>query len=227
MKMNKKEVICVLLLIISFLGLKAQTYYYGIDNFGKLILHSDDTFSYKYFDCCTDSGTYIMNKDTLILNSLQQAITLSNINEYEDSVFYINDYCSHITLTKMEDECNIINLAVKHSLKRNICDTLYNASFKRNDWVQFVNFLYPNRAILWTSDTIRSATLNIYPKEGRRLYFDNYPMLIRDQYLMPFDLLANRHFYLHNNINLVPLEKGDENEEFLIYISGFSGEDSY
>ncbi len=192
--------------------------YYSVSNFGKLKLYSEDSlFSFHYWNCGIDSGTYSVKNDTVFLNSIIPVVTILKINEYQENNYYF-DFVSWIEIydsggcliRKATSKIDTINNEVK----------INNIEFKKGYVLNFSIFGMP-RKLIWHTDTINSCYFEMDQRHGRRIYFDNYPLLMQDNYLLPFDEEANEYFRTINGFEFLPMKKGNKNKKYKTYLSGF------
>lgn len=215
--MKNKTIIVVILVI--FIGKVYSQDFYGINGFGKLTLQEDYVFYFHYFDCGIDSGLYNIKGDTLFLNSFYKPVQISQINKFDEGTFYFNTNCSYAISCEEEDGSCCDTFPVQ---TWNIAASVFRMDstfFNKDDMVDFWGLSRLYRRIIWPSDTIKSAYIQVDTAFGRRVYFENYPLLIRDGYLLPFK--SNNYFRRINKFIFLPMKRGKKDLKYEVYLSGF------
>jgi hypothetical protein len=202
-----------ILFIISVHTSVAQSYY-CVDGLGKLTLYENGKFYFDYFDVVGDTGTYKICGDTLFLTSSKEPIEITKINEdFKKSkghkcTFWQYDWKNEL-IKKGEEIYDTIQEGIIYDKKE----------YMQNDLICFKTI--NTYCIIWPSDTINSCVLKLDFSVLRTLYFDNYPLLMKDGYLLPIDTYSIDKFFKINRTILIPLKVGDENQEYDVYYSGF------
>lgn len=215
--MNQKSNIAVILIILisGFLNeCKAQNYV-GSNGFGKLSILKNKTFVFYYWDCAIDSGTYTINGDTLRLYSAVPPVRIKKVNEFKPYSYYfnfvssLNIYNSDCLLNQFKSNIDTVSMEVSIS----------DVHFKKGNLIEF-SFLGIPRNIIWQEQElyIKSCYFELDLRHGKRVYFNDYPLLIRGATLLPFDESMNVNFKLVNGFEFLPMLKG---KSFKTRLSGY------
>jgi|GEM_PF-5092761 len=195
--------------------------YYGIDNFGKLILNKNGTYNFIFHDVGIDTGKYQILKDTLWLTSNIQPVKLipadfvlpdlSNTVQIRMRIFDI--YGNQLEKDQNDFSDSLILLDAKGRI------FFQNLELSAGQRIQF-DFLIPYNYLASTDTTINGC-FELADIFGQKLYFNHFPLLMKNNYLLPCDGQSVELFNLLNNSNLLPLKKGKKNREFKVALSGF------
>lgn len=215
----KNNVSLLLLFYIIFcLDVYSQEYY-SVNNFGKLTLNFDSSFCIHYWDCCIDSGVYKIKGDTVFLNSTIPVSKISRINKYQERIYYFN-FVSWVEIFDLNGCLKEKLISIVDTIRKEI--KINGVKFEKGQLLNF-SILGMPRKMIWNTDTIHSCYIEIDQRIGRRIYFENYPLLMRDKYLLPFDEDANEYFRKINGFEFLPMIKGTKKQKYKTYLSG-SGE---
>jgi len=82
------------------------------------------------------------------------------------------------------------------------------------------NFLGENRFFV-KKDTLCNGyfEIDVLPI-GKRACFQDYPLLMKNGYLLPFDERANTRFKKINDYEFLPMKKGTRNQKYKTHYSG-------
>lgn len=226
--MNTLKILLSIIFFSVFLTSYSQEYY-CVNGYGKISLLNDGEFYFDYFDVGNDTGSYIIKGDTLFLTSSIQPVEFFacdnkyftdtsslldiGVKVYAKNGFVLKDnkfILHHGELLKD------INLKIDTSAKIFVEKMLFSEG-------QLISFdFFGGYRFLVPEDTVLTGYfyIDVYA-EGRRVYFRNYPLLIIDDFLLPFERNANEYFRKINGFEFLPMKKGKENQKYKTYMSGF------
>jgi len=217
MTQRKNNISFLFLFCLMFCISACSQEYYSVNNFGKLTLHNDSSFCFHYWDCGVDSGFYKIKEDTFFFTSNIPAVKFMRINDYKESNYHFN-FVSWVEIFDSNGCFKKKKLSKIDTLKNDV--KIDSIEFEKGQVLNFSIFGM-SRKLLWNTDTIHSCYFEIDLRYGRRIYFENYPLLIRDDYLLPFDEEANEYFRKINGFEFLPMKKGKKNQKYKTYMSGF------
>lgn len=217
----KNKMFLSVFLLFSFNYIIAQDYI-GFDNFGCLRLDSNNLFSFHYFDCGIDSGRYERRGDTIILNSLIPLIQIyptdciGNDSILDENLIY---FCP---LHVYDSENEIVDtIKVWIDTLNNSKLYMNSANIKKGQLVELYLLKKEIFRIFWPSDTIKCCNLDFNPIIRRRIFFENFPLIIKKKKLIPIDEAQNKRFYSINGFDfpIMKFRKGKKN--YKLYVSGY------
>jgi hypothetical protein len=192
----------------------SQSYYYGINSYGKLTLSNNNKYYLDYFDNDQDTGSYSIIGDTLFLKTNSVPVKFSKI--HPDSLIQPNGF--DIPIKVYQSGCLILDTVATF-------DTLQDCVFidlaLQEGYLLSFQFLHCIYSIVLDNDISGKYWFKLDMDFKRKLYFSNYPLLIRDRYLLPFDREANEYYKRINSFEFLPMKKGTKNTKYKTYLSGF------
>ncbi len=194
--------------------------YYGIDNYGKLVLNNNGTYNCIFHDVGNDTGRYQILNDTLWLTSNIQPVTLisadSVLPDFSNTV-QIRMRIFDISGSQLGKDQNDFSDSLV-LLDANGRIFFHNLELSAGQRIQF-DFLHTYN-YLASTDTIINGCFELAVLWERQVYFNHFPFLMKNNYLLPCDRESVELFNLHNNIDLLPLKKGKKKRKFEVYFSG-------
>lgn len=210
-----------ILIIVILVMVGCSHSYYGIDNFGKLVLNKDGTYNYVFHDVGIDTGRYQILEDTLWMTSNNQPVTLipvdsvlpdlSNTIQIRMRIFDI--YGSQLEKGQSDFSDTLI------LLDANCRIFIQNLQLSAGQRIQF-DFLHPYN-YLASTDTIINGCFELDDLWGKHVYFNHFPFLMKHKYLLPCDRESIELFNQFNTLELLPLKKGKKKRKFEVFFSGF------
>ncbi len=213
-----------ILIFCFFIGVNrtlcSQEEYYPIDGYGKLTLFDNGRFYYDFFDANQkDTGSYIVKYDTLYLTS-----------GYPNNIIIIPSDKPLDTLNcmgwkflgKREDADNKFLEEVVFSWDTVVkAFVVNNCTFKKGDIISAGYYLI--NKYMWETDTIKYC----YIKDcapfsgGGALFLNNYPLLMRNKSLKPFNSIENEKYELINRYKPVKMKKKNKLHKYKVRESGY------
>ena len=187
---------------ICFCDTNTMSYknYFGINDFGKLMLCQNGTFYYKIRECTTDIGRYTINGDTIFLTTINQPFKVISKKDstLSKNYFLINLY----VYDKYGGDKLIEKRQVKYDKTENKV-IINNCNFLEG---QFVQLEMLNRTTYkWQNNTINNCLIDVLSPFDNT-FLNKFPLIMKDDYLLPFDNSKNIDFYRENGYVFVPMK---------------------
>ena len=214
--MNKRKLILAVILI-SLIFSSCLKNYYGVNGFGKFSFVDSNRFYYDYYDLGNDTGYYQMRGDTIFLTSSIQSVEFHqcNSNNLTDTS---NSLDIRLRIFEKNEESFKDTI-----LKMNQLNRIYiNNQFFYSGQLLSFNFFVENRFLVRKNLVFNGYfEIDSIIGSGKCIYFQNYPLLIKDGYLLPFDKDANTYFKKINDSEFLPMKKGRKDKKYKTNYSGF------
>lgn len=201
--------------IICFSNYCNAQNYYGVDGFGKLTLTKDNKYHLHYFDTGLEEGSFRIYGDTLYLKSDYLPIQL--VEMPLDSFYEPKGY--NIPFKVYNEDCLILDTIAIYDTINNMA--FIDVSIEKGLVLAFEMIPFTYKIMLDTSIK-GSQWVRLAKGLNRKIFFDNFPLLIFKDCLIPIDSSKKTVFRRINNLDISPMCKGRRNKKYKVYLSGFS-----
>ncbi|MBR1718173.1 MAG: hypothetical protein IJ715_02755 [Bacilli bacterium] len=218
------------MILVCFSNNIVSQIYYGKNNFGRLEFVNDSVYVASFYQLCDlicyDTGTYYKINDTLFLNSkVMAAFVVEKISK--DDGFDLekggNDI-DHIIKIYTKDPKNhslyhlnieIIGRSIFYDDigKELRCPPL--SLYKDKLIVLYDGFVYNRVKIKQDCGSFAHFKIKLIDDKIDRIYFDNFPLLIKKNKLIPIDKNKNEDCWINNGFYLPTMKKSTkDNKQF-------------
>lgn len=189
--------------------------YIAVNGYGKIDLNKDGRFYLTIFDCGSDSGTFQIKGDTLVMNTPIKPVNIQHTlkNKYK----YTFDRSVLSVEVKDQKGCPLVSKSIEYSKEDSV--VYIDDLILEKGGVLSVNSLNGPRACILDKD-YEYAQINIDNRYGRKIYFDNFKFLIDGRYILPIDQSDIDKFRVINGgINVFAFRKSKKS--FRVWKSGY------
>jgi len=226
--MKTKIFICILICLCSLNILDAQTYY-GTNKLGRLEIINDSLYSASFYGLneiiFIDTGTYRRNGDTIWLNSIVkrpfEIVDRSNEHSptWNCNNYMIKQYANFKNKYKLVQEYTAYNIYVDTINNQLICSWM--PSNGSDILVIKDGFIY--KRFRKTGKSTQFFTIRILDDKMDRIYFDDFPLLIKGEKLIPIDKEKNEQCWIDNGFYFPKMKKANKEKEYNCFIIGYRG----
>ena len=228
----KKIFIYIAFIYISSINiLNAQTYY-GTNKLGKLKIINDSLYSVSFYALnewtYIDTGTYKRNDDTIWLNSIVKRPfeIVDRSTEYSPAW-----NCNRYLIKQYGNYQNKYRLVYEYTAPHIYVDTIRNQlicswvpSNESDIFVIYDGFIY--RRVRKTGKSTQFFRIRIFDDKMERVYFDEFPLLVKGNKLIPIDKEKNEQCWVDNGFYFPKMKRSNKEKEFnkiLILYRGLRG----
>lgn len=216
----KAKTLTVLFLLISS-HVFSQTYY-GKNNFGKFEILNDSICTASFLSGIgvgslipwTDTIHYYKRGDTIFISTnLKHFFEISNIysKKYYDSCInkhpmIVKKYSKINGKYKFEGES-----VIEFNNKRNYID--FESYIYKGD-IFVIKFYTSYKRFVWEGEETKKFRVNVVGFGQQELFFDNFPLLIRDNKIIPIDKEKNFKSWVENGFYFPVMKKSKIVKEY-------------
>jgi hypothetical protein len=228
--MKTKIFICAFIYFCSINILNAQTYY-GTNKLGRLEILNDSLYSVSFYALneitYVDTGTYKRNNDTILLNSkVKRPFEVIDRDEEYDfpktcNRLFIKHYIDFKKGWQLVYEYNASHMFFDSINNQLICNWMPSDSL---DILVISNsFIY--RRLRKTGVRTQFFTIKFLDDKNKmdRIYFDNFPLKIKGNKLIPIDKKKNEQCWVDNGFYFPKMKKSNTKKEYDRIIVSYRG----
>ncbi|HPQ08915.1 MAG TPA: hypothetical protein PK995_06770 [Bacteroidia bacterium] len=225
---NKFLIVPIILIFIQN-KFYSQECYCGLNGYGKLEFKNDSLFEFTYSENVKSYGRYYFKGDTLILNTFNRPYEVVNMkyrklkknflfsyhgfyifyqgNYHKDNKLYLDTTTVYVDSTKYylildKKKWNIKDSSI-FMIYSNLFNEVYAVLYRKSDG---------------NEDTVMYSFLNNCALDCN-VFFNNYKLIRKEEYLLPFDVKSTIDFYIFNNDFILTMIRCDKKKECKIYKS--------
>jgi len=216
------------IVLFSLFATSCSLNYYSVSGYGKLTFLNTKDFYFDFFDIGNDTGTYKVVGDTVFLTSSHQPVEYysNEIKPMLDTLILFDlemrIYASNEFLFKDNKFIPQYGNLLKDTIvKMDTLNRIHFDEFFLNSGQLICFYFLGEYKYIVPQDTVIKGFLKLNIDLGKRAYFKNYPLLMQDGYLLPFNEEANEFFRRINGFDFLPMKKSKKNKKYNTYLSGF------
>lgn len=205
----------------------AQEYYYGEGDFGELVIKDDSMYFVSFYDmppeplCLSyDTGFYYRIGDTLFLNSVcKRKYEIIECSEQDTAIKQCNsDYIvklyrmSNGNYYQINEFCSVQNPNNEAEL------FIGGHSFYRNDLIVIGYWGIGERFRVGKELPYGNYKIRILDNDIRekRIYLDEFPLLIKGKKLIPIDKMKNKECWINNGFYFPAMKKEKKRDKYKV-----------
>lgn len=205
----------------------AQEYYYGEGDFGELVIKDDSMYFVSFYDmppeplCLSyDTGFYYRIGDTLFLNSVcKRKYEIIECSEQDTAIKQCNsDYIvklyrmSNGNYYQINEFCSVQNPNNEAEL------FIGGHSFYRNDLIVIGYWGIGERFRVGEELPYGNYKIRILDNDIRekRIYLDEFPLLIKGKKLIPMDERKNKECWINNGFYFPAMKKEKKRDKYKV-----------
>ena len=208
---NFLSFICLLTSLMVFP--KGSDIYYGVNGFGCLILYKDNIFTYDINNCKTDTGTYIIKGDTLLLTTPYKPVFIEDGKDsFSSSTFLFENLILYDDFGGMalKERKKVKYDTILNKFIINNC----NFTFGQNIEINLEGYIIRFK---WDKKYAQNCLIDIVDVFKVHNYMNEFPLLIKDGFLLPFDDSENDYYYFLNGRIFNPMLLSEQQKKYRKY----------